>query len=239
MITPASLYLLLPHLATLPLAITQLILWFAIYSTGGWAYETIVCSIGERRLVKRGFLYGPTCPIYGVGAVSVYLLLGWIQDPLALFVMGCVVATGIEYATATLLENVFHQRWWSYDGWFLNVKGRICLLGSLVFGGLTLLAVLVLQPMIILLVNSIPVQQQFFLAALLALVYLYDAAESIEHANPDTSHLPQRARRVVAALPARMPSPSELCLDARGHIIERAQEAKGFAGERFDSFRRF
>ena len=54
-------------------------LWLMIYSIIGWVYESTICSIGHRRLINRGFLNGPYCPIYGTGAVLVLLVLGRIR----------------------------------------------------------------------------------------------------------------------------------------------------------------
>ena len=48
-------------------------LWLMIYSVIGWVYESTICSIGQRKLINRGFLNGPYCPIYGTGAVLVLL----------------------------------------------------------------------------------------------------------------------------------------------------------------------
>lgn len=50
-------------------------LWLMIYSIIGWVYESTICSIGHRKLINRGFLNGPYCPIYGTGAVLVLLVL--------------------------------------------------------------------------------------------------------------------------------------------------------------------
>ena len=46
-----------------------------------------------------------------------------------------VVCGIIEYLTSWILE-VTHdgQRWWSYSGYYLNLNGRICAEGLLVFG---------------------------------------------------------------------------------------------------------
>lgn len=55
-----------------------------IYSIIGWVYESTICSIGHRKLINRGFLNGPYCPIYGTGAVLVLLVLGRIQNPVLL-----------------------------------------------------------------------------------------------------------------------------------------------------------
>ena len=48
-------------------------LWLMIYSIIGWVYESTICSISQRKLINRGFLNGPYCPIYGTGAVLVLL----------------------------------------------------------------------------------------------------------------------------------------------------------------------
>ena len=49
--------------------------WLFIYSVMGWIWESCYVSVKERKLVNRGFVTGPVCTIYGVGAVSVYLIL--------------------------------------------------------------------------------------------------------------------------------------------------------------------
>ena len=41
---------------------------------------------------------------------------------------------GVEYFTSWLLEKLFNQKWWDYTGYFMNLNGRICLEGLLVFG---------------------------------------------------------------------------------------------------------
>ena len=45
-------------------------IWFMLYSVIGWIYESVYCSIQQRRPVNRGFLNGPLCPIYGAGAAA-------------------------------------------------------------------------------------------------------------------------------------------------------------------------
>jgi uncharacterized membrane protein len=51
-------------------------LWFMLYSFVGWLYESILCSVAGRKLVNRGFLSGPVCPIYGTGAVAAIAVFG-------------------------------------------------------------------------------------------------------------------------------------------------------------------
>lgn len=39
----------------------QWVLWFVAYSFMGWVYESIICSIAQKKFINRGFLNGPLC----------------------------------------------------------------------------------------------------------------------------------------------------------------------------------
>lgn len=95
----------MPGPSITPFGLSLLVLSMTTISVGGWVWETVYCSIVERRPVRRGFLFGPACPIYGTGAIAVYVLLGHLQSPFAVFVAGAVLATAIEYATGRVLEE--------------------------------------------------------------------------------------------------------------------------------------
>lgn len=63
------------------------ILLFFCYSFLGWCCECVYCSIPAKKFINRGFLEGPYCPIYGVGALLVIsLLLPYKQHPVTLFI---------------------------------------------------------------------------------------------------------------------------------------------------------
>ena len=123
-------------------------LWLMIYSVIGWVYESTICSIGQRKLINRGFLNGPYCPIYGTGAVLVLLVLGRIQNPVLLFFAGAVLTCSLEYLTSWLMEKLFHARWWDYSKRKFNIGGRVCLIGAIVFGAFSVVLILVLHPFI-------------------------------------------------------------------------------------------
>ena len=65
--------------------IPLLFLYFIFYSFCGWVWETAYCSIKERHYVPRGFLYGPLCPIYGVGFLLMILFFAPFRDNLVVF----------------------------------------------------------------------------------------------------------------------------------------------------------
>lgn len=115
--------------------IWDLILIFFIISGIGWIWEVFLhlCEFGN--FVNRGTLYGPWLPIYGAGSVVLLIVLKkYRKNPFIYFVLAMVVCGFIEYGTSIYLELVHHMAWWDYTGFFLNLNGRICLEGLLIFG---------------------------------------------------------------------------------------------------------
>lgn len=125
----------------------HVVFWVFLYSFLGWIWESSYVSFKQKRLVNRGFVTGPVCTIYGIGAMSVYLILRPLEGHgLWLFLGGVVTATALEYVTAAVMEAIFHTSWWDYSDQPFNVKGRICLGCSIVWGFFTLVMFEVLQP---------------------------------------------------------------------------------------------
>ena len=128
-------------------AVTDLFLYFIFYSFLGWVMETCYCSICERRLVPRGFLYGPICPIYGAGVLLMILFFTPLKQNLLLFyVVAVVVMSSWEYFVAWLLETTTHVKYWDYSHFRFNLKGRICLWVALVWGVLSYLVIFYIHP---------------------------------------------------------------------------------------------
>lgn len=122
-------------------------LYFVIYSFFGWACETVYCSIPARRFINRGFLNGPFCPIYGVGGiVTIALLEPFTSVPEMIFLLGLVWTSLLEYATSWGMEALFHYKWWDYSNRFLNIRGRVCLLNSVLFGILCVVLMYFIHP---------------------------------------------------------------------------------------------
>jgi len=111
------------------------ILSFLFYSFIGWLWESLICSyINKGHFVNRGYLYGPICPIYGCGAVINIFLFSKFEIQFLIFLMTAVSSTIIEYLTSYVLELLFHARWWDYTDMPMNLNGRVCLYGFLLFG---------------------------------------------------------------------------------------------------------
>lgn len=117
------------------------ILFFMI-SFAGWLWEVIIYLVRDGNFVNRGVLTGPWLPIYGAGGVFLTLLLQKsAKKPLKVFFLSFFICSVLEYLASWYLQAYWGVRWWDYSGSFLNLNGRICLLGSLLFGAGGLLLV--------------------------------------------------------------------------------------------------
>ena len=160
----------------------NLFLFFILYSFLGWVMETCYCSIMEHRLVARGFLYGPICPIYGGGVVLMVLFFTPLKQNLALFyVVAVVVMTSWEYLVGWVLELTTHVKYWDYSQYRFNIKGRVCLWVALTWGVLSYIVIFLIHPPVQSLVESLPVWLEFMLCGAFLALLSVDAVLTIRH----------------------------------------------------------
>lgn len=116
-------------------SITSIIMMFFALSFAGWVWEVCFSYIQHGIFVNRGVLHGPWLPIYGSGSIMILLMLNKLRSkPLLEFLSAFVLCGFVEYFTALFLEKTHNgQRWWDYTGYFLNLNGRICAEGLLLF----------------------------------------------------------------------------------------------------------
>ena len=166
----------------------QMVITFALISFGGWVYETIYCSVVEGEFTKRGFLFGPTCPIYGIGALAVWLVLGQISNPFIVFIIGGFLATVIEYSTGLFLERRFKKKWWDYSMFKFNLHGRICPQASAVFGAFSVTSVFVLVPTMLDVLMIFSSHTISVIAFIVVTLYFLDTVASLLWNGPTTHH---------------------------------------------------
>ena len=127
--------------------ISKYFLLFIIYSFAGWVMETLWVSWCNKRLVDRGFLIGPYCPIYGFGALLIVLFLGKLSfSPILVFLMTVFVCGALEYFASWIMEKIFKARWWDYSNVKFNLNGRICLKNLIAFGVMGLAVIYIINP---------------------------------------------------------------------------------------------
>ena len=115
--------------------ISQLVIWFFIYSFLGWCMECVVIRKQLGYWENRGFAKLPFCVIYGFGTLIAFNIFKPIEhNYIALYIFGCICATAFEYLTAQVMLKLFGEVWWNYDHLKFNYKGIICLQSTLAWG---------------------------------------------------------------------------------------------------------
>lgn len=138
--------------------ITNLIWYFIIFSIVGLIVETSFGFATTGVLESRkGFVYGPICPIYGLGAVAIIVVLDRFKDSkLKIFIYGMIAGAIVEYLISFILEAIYGLRFWDYSYLPYNLNGRICLRYSSYWGFLSLAMIYLIKPRVDKLINKIP-----------------------------------------------------------------------------------
>jgi uncharacterized membrane protein len=162
---------------------TDVFLYWVVYSSIGWVVETIYCSMLAGRLVERGFLNGPMCPMYGFGAlIAVYLLGPFSQNMFEVFILSATGASILEYSTSVVMEKMFNMRWWDYSDLHFNIEGRIALTNSIYSGIMGILIILYLHPFLSSILTSASRSLKLGMASIILGLVVIDIAVSVRSA---------------------------------------------------------
>lgn len=138
-------------------SLTDICLYFMFYAVIGWCIEVIYATVNKGIFVNRGFLNGPLCPIYGIGATIVIICLTPLNDNFLLLFIGSFLLTSIlEFLTGLILELIFNQKWWDYTNQPFNIKGYVCLKFSLMWGLACVFVMRIVQPFINKMILKVP-----------------------------------------------------------------------------------
>ena len=99
-----------------------------------------------------------------------------------LFVCGLLVTSALEYFTGWLLETIFHAKWWDYSNMRFNIRGRVCLLNSVLFGLLGVFVMRVLHPFVGRMVGSLSFVMLIWFASALTTLLAVDLFLSVRTA---------------------------------------------------------
>ena len=128
----------------------QLVWCFFIYSIFGMLLENIFCLITQHKLESRmGFVIGPFCPIYGLGAILLIAFLTLHKDKwYKVFLGGIVIGASYEYLSSFVLQALYSIKFWDYSKNFLNINGRTCFFFALSWGIISVLLIYIINPYI-------------------------------------------------------------------------------------------
>lgn len=133
-------------------------LCFMMYAIIGWLYEFFLEVVVYRwGFSNRGVLFGPYCPVYGVGALTFIFTIGRLLKNKSLkqkiilipiIFLGCMgIATLIELFASYICEFLFGSwPWQTYSDYKYNFQARIALSPSIRFGLGGILFLYIIQP---------------------------------------------------------------------------------------------
>lgn len=130
---------------------------FLAAGAAGWIYEVATVWIMYRYFSNRGILHLPIVPIYAVGAFILLAILGERRrNPLFVFLFSTVVTTVFKLGASYLLEFIFHDQFWTYEGWLFSIQDRSSLISSAIFGVLAVIYFYGLHPLSAKLCDKLP-----------------------------------------------------------------------------------
>lgn len=189
--------------------IEQYISLFYIYSIAGWLMESIKISIKDKKLVDRGFLFGPYCPIYGSGVVLITILLQKYHDDIpATFFLSMLICGTLEYVTSYIMEKIFKARWWDYSARKFNINGRICLETLIPFGIAGTSITIWLNPFIIKQLDIVPPLVMHITLGVISVLFIVDLVVSFKiilnlkemnkEFKDNTNEISEKVKRIVS-----------------------------------------
>lgn len=128
------------RIAIFEISIWNLFVYFIIFCVFGFLIETVYAFLTKGVIESRkGFMYGPFCPIYGLaGVVLVIFLKHFQKNSFTLFLGGFAIGSVVEYLISYVCEVLFNVKWWDYSHMAFNINGRICLIYSTFWGLLSI-----------------------------------------------------------------------------------------------------
>lgn len=154
-------------------------IYFILFAFIGWLLETCFSFYALGHFTKRGFLYGPLCPIYGWGALILIMFFGrYRKNNLKLFIYAAIVFTAFEYLVSYGMEALFSLKWWDYTEEFMNLNGRVSIFYTFAWGIIAILFINFIYPFfkkkLNILLSKIPYKVQVTIVYILFTVFITD-----------------------------------------------------------------
>lgn len=158
-------------------------IYFIVFAFIGWLIETAFSYYSLGHFTKRGFLYGPLCPIYGWGALILIMFFStYRRKNFKLFILAAIIFSFFEYMVGYALDALFSLKLWDYTNEFMNLNGRISIFYSFAWGIIAILVINFIYPFfkkkINLILSKIPYSIQVTVVYMLFAIFATDTVLS-------------------------------------------------------------
>lgn len=120
-----------------PINIYKLIWIFVIGSILGYCVEMLWCYVRNGHFESRkGLIYGPISPVYGIGGIVLTLLLYRFvnYNGIIIFFITAIIGGIFEYLCSWVQEKAFGSVSWDYNNKNLSIHGRTSVEYSVFWG---------------------------------------------------------------------------------------------------------
>lgn len=155
--------------------VSNIILFFFLYSFLGWLLELFFKLFVHKKLINSGVLHGPILPIYGFSVLSI--LLVFYLSPLSVFInlfIAAILVTLLEYGAALFCEKIIGIKFWDYSNMKFDYKGRISLEFIGIWAILIALFIFIIEPAFNPYIVTIPYVYKLSLSLLFLILFLLD-----------------------------------------------------------------
>ena len=145
-------------------------LLFFIYSFVGFILETIFAFITRGVIENRKTMrFLPLCPVYGIGALMLDVILSpFVDYPLICIIGGVIIGTVAEYLYGFLCRVLFNVDLWNYSELKHNKSGLIALPFCAIWCVLSSVYIYTIKPHTDIIIHNFPVSIAIFILILFA-----------------------------------------------------------------------
>lgn len=172
-------------------SLTEMVFIFTICSMLGYLVETAYVYLSVGRIVKRGMLMGPYCPIYGFGALILYILFYNLKPTKAnipyTFITASITMGAFELLSGLAFKHILNIEMWNYSGHFLSILDYTTVPILIGWGILGTIYVFFIHRLLLKVIEIVPKHITKRIAIFLVVMYFADFAMSVYRisGNPD------------------------------------------------------
>lgn len=157
------------------------VFWIFIFGcVFGCVMETIIHFITYGDIVSRkGLIYGPLNPVYGLGAAGFTIFLCKRKNIIAIFIIAALLGGFFEFMCSYVQEYLFGTISWDYSNQPFNIQGRTSLKYMCYWGLLGILFVKIVYPFLSKEIEKIDIKLGNFITVIMLLFVIIDCAISI------------------------------------------------------------
>lgn len=160
---------------------------FVIGSMIGFIHENLLTLIKGNYVLRRGLIYGPFIPVYGIGLIVFYFVYSRINvskynkiiELLLVFIIGFFLGGLTEYVCSFMQEKLFGTISWDYSYLKFNIHGRTSLLHASCWGMMSVLFYILIYPLLLKLKHSLNNKKVRVLLIIVSVLIILDCIISI------------------------------------------------------------